>query len=181
MSETRPHDTDLPYFPCEMLDREGMNRAEQQFVSTVEIPVSPEELFAVFEDPDSWPRWAMGIGKVTWTSPKPYGEHTTRTVTFWGGMNVYEDFFIWDAPREIAFSFYGTSERVWDAFAEHYSVTEFRDGGCRLVWTVAYNPSGWFAKMHMLIRPIMTLNFRIYMWRLKRYCKKQQPALTTKK
>ena len=167
---TLPRDEGSAFFECTSVDADFFSTAPQIYVNTVEVPCSAEALFGVFEDPHSWPKWAMGIGEVEWTSPKPYKPGTTRTVRFWGGMAVYEDFFLFDAPHEMAFRFYGTTELVWKAFGEHYQVESTGDHSSRLTWTVAYEPAGGFAKVHALVRPMMVLNFKVYMWRLRRYC-----------
>jgi len=161
---------------CEERGKALFTEARYRYSNTVELPVSPEQLFAIFEDPGSWSRWATGIGHVEWTSPKPFGPGTTRTVTFWGGMKVYEDFFDYDPPRTMAFHFYGTSEAVWVAFGEHYTV-EAIPTGCRFTWQVAYEPTGVFGWLHPMLRPIMALNFKSYMWRLGRYCRRHPPQL----
>ena len=169
---TLPTDTDKPFIPCESFERDFFDSAPQRYVNTVELPISADALFDVFADPTSWPKWAPGIGQVEWTSPEPYGPGTTRTVRCWGGMSVYEDFFVYDAPREMAFRFYGTSELVWTAFGELYQVEALTKDSCKLTWTVAYNPAGTFAKIHFLVRPTMIMNFKLYMFLLKRYCRK---------
>jgi len=166
---SRPRDPELPFIPCQEVDLAWMATAPARFENEVDLPVSAERLFELFADPDTWSRWATGIGRVEWTSPPPFGPGTTRTVTFWGGMKVYEDFFCYDAPRQMAFSFYGTTERVWTSFAEHYQVTPTEDG-CRLRWTVAYEPAGTFGRLHAIIHPVMAVNLRSYLWRLRRFC-----------
>lgn len=171
---SRPFDDSLAFVPCVEVGIEYFETAPIRFRFSVDLPIRPDQLFDVLRDPASWPRWAQGIGRVDWTSPEPFGPGTTRTVTFWGGMKVYEDFFVWDSPREMAFSFYGTSEKVWTSFAEHYAVDDLGDAGCRLTWRVAYEPTGGFGRIHPLLKPIMKLNLGSYMWRLKRYCKRQQ-------
>ena len=48
----------------------------------------------------------LGIDRVDWTSPRPFGVGTTRTVTFQGGgMEVYETFIAWDPGKHMAFTF----------------------------------------------------------------------------
>lgn len=158
-------------FRCEPLTAAQIREQPVCFTFTKELPCTPEQLFAVFEDPASWPRWAPGIGEVIWTSERPYGVGTTRTVVFWGGTEVYEEFVAWQAPREMAFTFVGTSEPIWTSFGEHYAV-EPTPGGCRLTWTVGYAPTGGFGRVHPLIKPLMRLNLRSYMFWLKRYVKK---------
>ncbi len=171
-----PHDPSQPYFPCEPLLPDGFDDAAQQYVNTVEVACTPQALFGVFEDAGSWPWWAPGIGRVQWTSPQPYQVGTTRTVFFWGGMQVYEDFVVWDAPRRMAFTFTGTSQQVWRRFGERYDVTDLGGGRCRLVWRVSYDPVGPFAKLHGLVRPSMVLAFKLYMVLLKRYVRRNVAA-----
>ena len=172
-AESRPHNGAKPVVRCASSDASYFTDAPIRPRFPWELPVTPEQLFAVFEDPESWPKWVHGIGKVVWTSPPPYGVGTTRTVIFWGGMEVYEEFVVWEAGRRMAFVFYGTTQEVWKRFGEHYEVEPLPDGGCRLVWTVAYEPTGVFAKIHWMIGWMLKLNLSSYMWRLKRYCRRQ--------
>jgi len=168
----RPYNREKTFVPCEPTDFSIFETAAVRFEFSRELPVSPDVLFEVFEDPGSWPKWATGISSVEWTSPLPYRVGTTRTVRFWGGAEVYEEFIRWDRGREMSFVFYGTSELIWKRFAEHYLVEDLNDGRCRLTWTVAYDPAGFFGKIHRLIRGGLRLNLGSYLWRLERYCKR---------
>ncbi len=167
----KPHNPDKPYYPCAPSDASIYSSAPMVLSFRQELPISPEQLFEVFEDPASWPKWAHGIGKVVWTSEKPYGVGTTRTVYFWGGMEVYEVFIAWEQDKEMAFVFYGTTQDVFERFGEHYRV-EPMEKGCRLTWTVAIEPSRSWRAFAPLARPLLRLNLGSYMWRLKRYCKR---------
>lgn len=148
----------------------------QRYVNVVELPCSAAALFGVLEDEKSWPKWAPGIGRVDWTSPKPYGVGTTRTVTFWGGTQVFEAFTTWTPGVEMAFTFVGTSEEIWTSFGERYQVEDLGAGRCRLKWTVSYRPAGGFGRVHALVRPMMVVNFKVYMWLLRRYCARLTPS-----
>jgi hypothetical protein len=167
----KPHNPDKPYFPCGASDASLFTTAPVVMSFQQDLCVSPDQLFDVFEDPGSWPKWAHGIGKVVWTSPKPFGVGTTRTVHFWGGMEVYEDFIGWERGKEMSFVFYGTTQDVFERFGENYRV-EPMEGGCRLTWTVAIDPNAGFARVMPLVKPLLRLNLGSYMWRLGRYCKK---------
>ena len=72
--------------PCEQVGLEFIDTAPFRFVSTVDLPVSPEQVWEVLDDAESWPHWATAITKVTWTSPQPHGVGTTRTVDMRGGI-----------------------------------------------------------------------------------------------
>ena len=93
-------------------------------------------------------------------------------MTFWGGAEVYERFLAWDEPRLLVFRFEGTSEAIWRWFGERYEVEALGPDRCRLTWTVAYAPTGGFGALHPWIRPVMALNFRLYMALLRRYVRR---------
>src|ERR1700737_5135255 len=72
--------------PCERVGLDFIATAPFRFVSTVDLAITPEQLFEVLDDAQSWPHWATAITKVTWTGPQPHGVGTTRTVYMRGGM-----------------------------------------------------------------------------------------------
>ena len=156
-------------FPTRPLTPDEHASQPCRFVNVVDLPCTPTALFAVLEDPASWPRWAPGIARVDWTSPRPYGQGTTRTVTFWGGTQVFETFTEWVPGELMSFTFTGTTQEVWKSFGERYVVTPSATG-CRLTWTVSYEPAGGFGRVHPLIAPMMRLTFWFYMRLLRRYC-----------
>ena len=57
----------------------------------VNLDASPEAVFDIFADGESWPRWFKGIYRVDWTGPEPKGIGTTRTVKL-TTMTVHEHF-----------------------------------------------------------------------------------------
>ena len=169
-----PHNPKLPYYEAEPLGLSDFDSVSDKYVTRIHLPCDPSVLFEILEDAESWTKWVLGIARVEWTSEKPFGVGTTRTVFFTGGMEVYEDFTVWESGKEMAFTFTGITQPVWHRFGEHYEVEDEGDGTCTLTWTVAYEPRGAFAKMHFMIRPMMGMGFRMYMRRLKRYVKTWQ-------
>jgi len=173
-----PRDPSLAFVPCRPFGIEWFDQAPVRFENSVTLPITKDRLFEIFEDPDAWSRWATGIGSVEWTSEKPFGPGTTRTVTFWGGVKVYEKFFIYDpSAGRMAFCFYGTTEPIWTRFGELYEVTEDGPDSCSLSWTVAYDPTGVFGRIHWMLRPFMAVNLASYMWRLRAYVRKSSTQL----
>jgi hypothetical protein len=164
----KPTHPDKPYFACAPSDVSIFSTAPIVLTFQKDLPATPDQLFDVFEDPTSWSRWAHGIGRVVWTSPRPYGVGTTRTVYFWGGMEVYEDFIRWERGQEMAFVFYGTTQNVFDRFGERYRVQPM-ERGCRLTWTVALEPASSWSGFAPLVVPLLRANLASYMWRLGRY------------
>ena len=96
----------------------------------------------------------------------------TRTVELRGGPLVYEEFIAWEPGKKMAFCFQGASEAVWWSFGERYEVTDLGNGRCSLRWTVAYDPRGYFAAMHPMLRPMMRLTLASFMALLARYVKR---------
>ena len=65
--------------PCERVDLSFIENAPYRFRNSIDLAITPEQLFEVFADAESWPRFVTLIGRVTWTSPQPHGVGTTRT------------------------------------------------------------------------------------------------------
>lgn len=128
-------------FPCERVDTSFIETAPFLFRNSVDLAITPEQLFEVLSDAESWPRWAKVITKVTWTSPEPRGVGTTRIVEMRGGIVGNEEFLAWEPFSHMAFRFNECSTRSVAAFAEDYRV-EVIPGGCRLTWTMAQKPAG---------------------------------------
>ena len=97
-----------------------------------------QAVFASFEDAAAWKEW-LGI-EVEWTSEKPFGVGTTRTVIA-NGQSIDESFLVWDEPHRIGFRFDQTTLPL-AAFAEDYTLTPLSETSCELAWSYAYEWSG---------------------------------------
>jgi hypothetical protein len=169
-TNAHPRSTTTPYFACGSADLTYFDHAPVKFVTEVDLDVDPDRLFSILDDPASWPAWARpGIARVVWTSPQPRGVGATRTVHMLGGLEVDETFFVWSPGRELAFHFTGTTQKVWERFAERYEIRASGAGRCHLTWTVAYEPAGGFARVHFLVKPIMARVLRSYLRNLQAY------------
>lgn len=127
-------------FSCDPVDVDFISRAPQRVVTTIDIRATPERVFAELAG-DRWPEWFPGMKGVEWTSPKPYGVGTTRTVTL-ETLVADERFILWEDHRRFAFVFVSTSVPAFKSFAEDY-VLEPTAGGCRFTWRVGWAPR-WF-------------------------------------
>jgi Polyketide cyclase / dehydrase and lipid transport len=88
---------------CERVDVNFTETAPYRFCNSVDLAITPEQLFEVLADAESWPHWASVITKVTWTSPEPRGVGTTRTVNMRGGIVGDEEFLVWEPFTRMAF------------------------------------------------------------------------------
>jgi hypothetical protein len=129
--------------PCRAVDASFLASAPWRFRSSAELSVSPSAAFAVLEEAASWPHWLKGIQRVEWTSPKPFGIGTTRTVTL-SAATVDERFFRWDTDAGFSFCIDAHEAPIplFAALAEDYTL-EALDGGrrCRFTYTVGIEPA----------------------------------------
>ena len=154
--------------PCERVDLDFIDNAPFVFRNSVDLAITPEQLFEVLADAESWPRWAPVITKVTWTSPEPRGVGTTRTVEMRGGIVGDEEFIAWEPFTHMAFRFNECSTRSVAAFAEDYRV-EVIPGGCRLTWTMSQKPQGPARLAMYVVGPLLNLGLRRFLRNLRSY------------
>ncbi|MFC3961033.1 SRPBCC family protein [Nocardia jiangsuensis] len=154
--------------PCEPVDADFVSNAPNRFRNSVDLAITPAQLFEVLADAEAWPRWAGVITEVTWTSAPPIGVGTTRTVEMRGGIIGDEEFLIWEPDRRMAFRFNACSTKAVAAFAEDYLV-EPTAGGCRLTWTLANRLAGPARFTGALGQPLMNATFRRFLANLRRY------------
>lgn len=161
---------------CERVGLEFIDTAPFRFVSAVDLAITPEQLFEVLADAESWPHWATVITKVTWTSPEPRGVGATRTVRMRGGIVGDEEFLAWEPFSHMAFRFNEASSRGIAAFAEDYRVTPTATG-CHLTWVMAMKPRGAAARLGMtLSRPVMARTFQKFLYNLRDYTNERYPG-----
>lgn len=154
--------------PCEHVGIDFVDTAPHRYANSVDLAVSPEQLFEVLGDAAAWPRWASVITKVVWTSPEPRDVGTRRTVTMRGGLVGDEEFLAWQPPTMMSFRFNEASTRTVKAFAERYDVVATPEG-CRLTWTLALDVRGPSRLGMPLGRPVMNAVFRRFLKNLRNY------------
>lgn len=105
----------------------------------------PRPAEAVWEEltADGTLSWCRIIQRVEWTSPRPFGVGTTRTVRALGGTNVmHEHFFLWEEGRRMSFYANEANVPLFRRFGEDYRVEAVSDRSCRLTWTIAIDAHG---------------------------------------
>ncbi len=157
-----------PLHPCERVGLEFIDNAPLRFSNSVDLAITPAQLFEVLADAESWPHWASVITKVTWTTPEPRGVGTTRVVDMRGGIVGDEEFLVWEPNTRMAFRFNSSSTGALAAFAEDYRIVETPEG-CRLTWTLAQRLAGPARFTAFLATPVMNLAFRRFLANLRRY------------
>lgn len=124
----------------EPVDDSYFERAPQRFSRTWSIAQPAEAVWGelVGERPLHWCR-SLSVG---WTSPRPFGVGTTRTVKMLGGLSSGEEyFFIWQEGRRYAFYFTHTNLPAFISLAEDYLVEPDGADRCRFTWRIGITPS----------------------------------------
>lgn len=121
----------------------------------IETDASVEQLFETIRGDSIWTEWATGLTNVTWTSPQPYGQGSTRDVDLMAGMKVKETFFHWVEGERVSFYVTDTNIPGISKFAEDYMI-ETVNGKTRLTWTVAIENSLGFMNIFAPINSFFT-------------------------
>ena len=129
------------------VERGLVSTARARGTAEREMAVSAEQIFATLEDGPSYSKWVPAIRQVTWTSAKPFGTGTTRTVSLVGGARVDEVFWAWEPNRRIGFSISASSMGWLCAFTELYEITAISTDRCQLRWTLALSLTGALGKL----------------------------------
>ena len=88
--------------------------------------------------------------EAAWTSPKPFGKGTTRTVKMAGGIRIDEVFWAWEPNRRIGFCFAAASIGWLNALAEVYEIAPLSRERCKLRWTLAVSLPGSLSNIEPL-------------------------------
>ncbi len=129
-------------YPLAAAGEDFLARATARSVAEREMAVSAEQLFSTLEDADSWGQFFPVIRRVEWTSPRPFGTGTTRTVTLVGGVKLDEVFWTWEPGRRMGFAITASSTRALKGLVETYDITPLADQRCVLRWQMAMELNG---------------------------------------
>lgn len=127
-------------FACRPVDLDFIESAQIRFVNEVGINASPEEVFTVLSDTDSWPRFLKDVIKAEWTSPEPHGVGSTRKLIL-KGMTAMEKFIVWDPGKRFTFYIVETNAPLVRALCEDYRLEPAGGGKTVLTYVLALEPT----------------------------------------
>lgn len=129
------------FFKLKPVDETFLRTAPTVLKGEFAIDRPAAEVWAALVD-DNPLSWCRILDNVTWTSARPFGVGTTRTVKALKGLNVVdESYFIWEEGRRKAFYVVTSSNPMFKRFAEDYIVEPDGENACRFTWIVAYEPT----------------------------------------
>ena len=123
-------------FACKAVDLAYLDIAPLQFRNEIVIDAAAESVFAVLEDGNSWPKWFKDIANIEWTTPKPFGVGTKRTIKMHTQLVADEEFFVWKQGKEFAFYFTYTNLPVVNALCEHYYLEPLGENQCKFTYRI---------------------------------------------
>jgi hypothetical protein len=123
------------------------------------LPVPPERVWESLASERSMWDWGVGVKRLTWTSPRPFGVGTTREVVLpYGSMTVREEFFRWDEGKGYSFYVAEANRPGIAQFAEDYVIEPDGDG-CVFTWTIALEPKPALLRVMRLAGPLNKMAF----------------------
>jgi hypothetical protein len=126
-----------PWFKLKECGAEFLDSAPQREVGVFAIPRPAASVWEELTS-DTTLDWCRALAGVTWTSGRPFGEGTTRTVkTPLGALVLKEVYFRWEEGRRKSFYVSEATLPLFRRFAEDYLVEELSPSSCRFTWTVA--------------------------------------------
>jgi hypothetical protein len=126
----------VPRFKLQPVDETFFADAPKRFVGTFEIGRPASEVWAelVVDGALSFCRSLRGA---KWTSPRPFGVGTTRTMpALFGALVVDERYFVWEEGRRQAFCVERASLPLFRRFAEDYLVEGTAPTTSRCAWAI---------------------------------------------
>jgi hypothetical protein len=126
---------------CAPTDETFVDTAPHRFAETFEIAQPAEAVWAALTGDDAL-HWCRALTKLTWTSPRPFGVGTTRTVRVVGLIRIDERFVVWEEGRRKSFVGVQCNLPLIKRVAEDYLVEPAGEGRCRFTWKAGLEPTG---------------------------------------
>lgn len=145
-----------------------IERAPIRVVESVTVSASPDQVFAAFADPSSWPQWFVLMRRAAWTSASIGAVGAEREVSLFLLGTFRERFIAWDPGERFAFSMFESTSPLADAIAEDYRLTS-TPSGTRVDWVLAADPTLAGRALRLGLELTMSRVFRASGPRLERY------------
>ncbi|MDP9117049.1 MAG: SRPBCC family protein, partial [Actinomycetota bacterium] len=159
----------MTWYPLLACDESFFEDAPFVYRYPVELAVPPERVWQSLTSDRALADWGLGLSSLEWTSPRPFGVGTTRSVVLpIKAMAVRERFFRWEDGRRMSFYATEANRALVTRFAEDYLV-EQTPTGARFTWTMAMEPTGKTLPVLRLASPLNRLLLHAVPLRAKAY------------
>ncbi|NIB44679.1 hypothetical protein HBA55_34180 [Pseudomaricurvus alkylphenolicus] len=144
------------------VDLDYLNKGANCVHVSVEINRSAQEVFSALEQAEIWVQAYDSIREFVWTSPKPFGKGTTRTVSLvlpaQPLIKGVEEFIVWEQNKRMVFYYAQMSKKLFSALLEDYRVVDKGNARCELVWDLGYQGAGIYRPLFWLMKGKMKKN-----------------------
>jgi hypothetical protein len=128
------------WFALQPCDESFFDTAPKRYADAMDIPLPAQQVWEELTA-DGTLNWCRMLGGGTWTSARPFGVDTTRTMRVgFGALVINERFFRWEEGRRKSFYVVESSLPLFRRLAEDYFVEETTPTSCRFTWTLAAEP-----------------------------------------
>lgn len=147
-------------FNCEAVELDFIERAPIQFTNIIELNATPEAVFEVLADIDSWPKWFGGMSSTSWLTPAPYGTGAQRQVTLFGLVKVTETFLAWQPGQRFCFRFEQQNALLAKAAIEDIQLEALANNRCQLTYNVYLELPKPMSALSFAFKPILGMTFK---------------------
>jgi len=128
-------------FALRPVDETFFESAPDVYVETFDIAKPASEVWAELVA-DGALSFCRSLRGARWTSPRPFGVGTTRTMpALYGLLIIDEIYFRWEEGRRHSFYVDRANLPMFKSLAEDYLVEDAGSDACRFTWTIAAEPS----------------------------------------
>jgi hypothetical protein len=154
-------------YPCDPVGLELIKTARFRSTNSVNLSITPGQLWRVLEDAEAWPQWSY-VTRMTWTGSGPLRVGSTRAIETRSGGRVVDEIIAWHPQVHLAFRVNAVSVPTEGASVEEFRI-EPTPRGCRLTWTLAHDPKKASLGVKLIARPVMSAKYRQYLAKLGKY------------
>jgi hypothetical protein len=157
------------WYALEPADDKVFSTAAQVYRYPVRLDVAPERVWESISSDESLAAWGLGVRRLTWTAPRPFGVGTTREVVLpLSLITVRERFFRWDEGKGYSFYVEAADRPGLRCFAEDYVIEPDGDGSV-FTWTIALQPKRLLGPVMTVLGPVNKRAFGLLATGAKRY------------
>jgi polyketide cyclase/dehydrase/lipid transport protein len=128
------------WFSCQAVDQAFLESAPVRLRARFDIRLPAAAVWGELTS-DQPLSWCRILREITWTSARPFGVGTRRTVNaLWGTNLLREHYFLWEEGRRHSFYLLESTAPLFRSLAEDYLVEPTSEDSCRFTWTIALEP-----------------------------------------
>lgn len=150
-----------------LVSLEYLTTAKWIFRNEVVLNANPSDVFTILLDDDAWNLWHPEISEIDWQTEAPHTVGSKRSVRFsnwlfmillFGSLIIHEEFLVWETNKRLAFRFNRTNRPRFVGYLagmEDFQIEELEDGKCKLIRTVAVDPSFITSMLACILKPVL--------------------------